>query len=135
MKLWVGGEISAEVADSFRLARETVEKAINEVIANKSYDVELNAWDCIAILRDDDAFKEIVKYSPKKKEVDFRLKISFEKFRAASGIQRETLIFEMLVRSLELMKEKGVKGQGLEGLIEDVRTVGSTRGWLAVTRH
>ncbi len=135
MKLWVGGEISAEVADSFRLARGTVEKAINEVIGNKSYDVDLNAWDCIAILRDDDAFKEIVKYSPKKKEVEFRLKISFERFRTASGIQREALIFEMLVRSLDVMKEKGVKVQGLEVLIEDVITLGSTRGWLAVTGH
>lgn len=129
MELWIGGEISAEVADSFRAARGPVEKVINESISKKNYSIDLNSWDCIAILRNDGAMKEIVKYSPKKKEMDFRLRINFDKFLSASDSERKVLIFAMLDRSLVLLKDKGVDGEGLDILIADVRSIGSAHGW------
>jgi hypothetical protein len=36
IKLWIGGEICAEVADSFRHARIIVEKAVNDAISEKT---------------------------------------------------------------------------------------------------
>lgn len=129
MKLWISGEICAEVADSFRDAMNTVEDAINKAITGKNYAINLNSWDCIAIVRDDNDFKEISKYSPKKKEMDFRLKIDFNKFRTVTNVGRETLIFEMLERSLVLLKEKEV-GVEIDRLAADVRVVAAQRGWL-----
>lgn len=129
MKLWIGAEISAEIADAFRKARGSVEAAINKVISEKDYGIKLNSWDCIVILRNDNAMKEILKYSPKNKEMDFRLRIHFDKFNSASSVEREALIFEMLERSLVLLKDKGVDDDGLTLLKADVRAVGLTQGW------
>lgn len=133
MKLWIGGEVCAEVADSFRYARIIVEKAVNEAISEKNYAVNFNSWDCIAILRDDKAFKEITKYSLKKKEMDFRLQIDFDKFRSVSDVRREALIFEMLLRSLALLKEKKGIGEEIDRLAADVKIVAIEHGWLTLS--
>ena len=65
MKLWIGGEICADIADAFREARLVVERAINAAIGSSDYGLELEAWDCIAIIRDDKAFEERVRFSQK----------------------------------------------------------------------
>jgi hypothetical protein len=41
MKLWIGGELEADIADSFRDARRSVEKAINDVITANVYSTKL----------------------------------------------------------------------------------------------
>lgn len=132
MKLWIGGEISAEVADSFRRARSSVERAINEAIGTKEYSIGVASWDCIAILRDDNAMKEIIKYSAKKREMDFRLRIDLQKFQTGSDLQREALIFEMLERSLALLKEKGAPREGLDLLAADLKPLCFEKGWMAI---
>lgn len=123
MKLWIGGEISAEAGDGFRRARGAVEKSINEVIAGKKHALNLDSWDCIAILRDDNDFKERTNYSPEKREMDFRLKIDFDEFSSANDAGRQKMIFEMLERSLILLREK--KGVGdvseIDRLIADIK--------------
>ena len=83
MKLWIGAEMSADVADSFRVVRLRVESIVNGVIVPKSYDLPLNRWDCIAIVRDDACFAERVRYSPKRRDMDFRLRIDHAEFKAA----------------------------------------------------
>lgn len=129
MKLWIGGEIQAEVADSFRMARLSVEKTINENLENKNYDILLTDWDCIAILRDDDDFAERTTYSKKKKDMDFRLKIDYSAFTKSDSKQQESLIFQMLQRSISILKQKEV-GFGIDQLIADVSDIGKTRDWI-----
>lgn len=125
MKLWIGGEIQADIADSFRMARKTVEGLINNSLDQKKYALNLKAWDCIAVIKDDSDFDEIVKYSPKKKEMDFRLKINYQEFKEGSNKIREKLIFNMLQRSLKLLKEKGFTDEEIDPLIIDVEQVGN----------
>lgn len=103
MTLWIGSEIDADVADSFREIRKRVESAINRVITEKSYDLPLTGWDCIAIIRVDEEFKERVRYSRKTHEMDFRLRLSHTEFKFANSDIREAMLFLMLNRSLDLL--------------------------------
>lgn len=132
MKLWMSGEICAEIGDTFREARNPVETIFSEALANKNYDINLDSWDCIAIIRDDEDFKERIRYSPKNKNMDFRLRIDFEEFRSADNLGRQSLIYEMLERSLSLLK--GKKGIGkiseIDRLASDARQVAKEHGWL-----
>lgn len=130
MKLWVGGEVQSDVADSYRKARIAVERTVNSFLDQKKYAINLNEWDCIAIIKDDKEFEEIVKYSPKKKEMDFRLKIDYHEFKEASNQNREKLIFIMLQKSLELLKKKGVSGEEMDRLVTDVVQIGDENNWL-----
>jgi hypothetical protein len=129
MKLWISGEIEAAVGEEFRHARNSVEKSINEVIEGRSYDLAIDGWDCIAILRDDENFEEITKYSKKKRDMDFRLKVNFQQFKTGPQSLREKLIYEMLERSLTILKDKGLSAEGLNQLHSDIRQVAFQHGW------
>ena len=129
MKLWISSETQSDVFDDFRKASLKVEDCINEVIVDKTYGLALDGWDCIAILRNDDDFEELVQYSPKKKEMDFRLRIDYESFKSGNDLEREQLVFGMLIRSLKLLNVKGLDGDGMESLESDVKSVGAAKGW------
>jgi hypothetical protein len=129
VKLWIGGEIQADIGDSFRDARNIVEKKINEFLEQITYQIDFSDWDCIAIVRDDNEFKEICKYSLKKQEMDFRLKIDYEQFKNGTADERKLLIFQMLLRSLELLKEKGA-GKSITTFIDDIANLGKTNNWI-----
>jgi len=45
-------------------------------------------------------------YSFKRKNMDFRLKINYMDFKSTDDLGRQKLIFEMMLRSLELLKIK-----------------------------
>lgn len=130
MKLWIGGEIQADIADSFRDARNSVEKTINSYIRDKRYDLPLSSWDVIAIVRDDNELPETVDYSAKQQEMDFRLTINHEDFKRSGELERERLIYQMLIKSLALLKDKGVASSDIEQLMLDVTAVGNRRGWV-----
>lgn len=116
MKLWIGGEVEAELADVFRMARNSVEKKINNIIERQRYEVPFKSWDCIAIIRNDEDFAEVHKFSRKKRDMDFRLKIDFRLFKEGDESTREQLLFQMLLRSLALLSEKGVHEPDLDRL-------------------
>jgi hypothetical protein len=129
VKLWIGGEIQADIGDAFRDARSSVERAINAEIETKHYDIPLSAWDVIAIIRDDTDFPEISKYSLKKNDMDFRLAIDHEAFKSGTRLEQQRLVYSMLLRSLSLLREKGISGSGIEHLTSDVIGLGQTQGW------
>lgn len=128
MKLWIGAEMDADVADSFRVVRNRVESAVNGVIMAKSYDLPLNSWDCIAIVRDDEHFTEIVRYSPKRRDMDFRLRIDHTEFKVANPQQQATMIFNMLRRSLDLLAVKLSSPAALQDLQTDLQIAAANDG-------
>lgn len=130
MKLWISSETQSDVFELFRVASIKVEDCINDIISGNDYKLALDGWDCIAILRDDSDFEEVVKYSPKKKDMDFRLIVDYQTFKNGTDLEREKAVFEMLLRSLSLLEEKGVTGDGMEQLKSDVNSVGVNEGWL-----
>ena len=118
MKLWIGGEIEASVADQFRLARNEVEKYINSKIQNIEVK-EVSDWDVIAILRDDDQFEERIRFN-KKDGMDMRLKIPFESFKVSDFKQQKVLLLEMLNRSLNYISNKFPKIEEINQVKEAV---------------
>ena len=128
MKLWIGAEMNADVADLLRPARKAVEDAVNAVVENKDYRLPVDDWDCIAIIRDDENFAEKFMFSKKKRDMDFRLRIPYLPFKLASPIEREAMIFEMLERSLVALKFKAEDVGDLDDLVTDLKRIELSKG-------
>ncbi len=88
--------------EKIRTSSNFVEDEINKVIETKSYDIALDSWDCIAVIMEDGDFEEITMYSPKKRDMDFRLHISHKEFSICSSLDRQRMFYQMLRRSLDL---------------------------------
>ena len=129
MKVWISGEVDAEVGDAFHEAMWRVDSLLNEELEKETYDLPLDSWDCIAIIRDDEVFGEITRYSKKKRDMDFRLRIGHTQFKTASPLEREALMFEMMRRSLTLLASKGLAGPELDRLAADAERVAARHGW------
>ncbi|MCG2608188.1 Imm44 family immunity protein [Acinetobacter sp. SM34] len=111
MQVWLSSESSKEVLNEeqltqLRLARNYVENTLKSGLEHKTYDLPLDSWDCITVMMGPGGFEERVMYSFKKKIMDFRLKINHEEFNSTDDLGRQKLIFEMMLRSLDLLKIK-----------------------------
>lgn len=130
MKLWISAEYSGDIDDQIRISSNFVEDEINSQIEQKSYDIELDSWDCIAIVMEDDSdYEEITKYSKKRRDMDFRLRLDFDEFVNSSSLGQQKLIYQMLLRSLDLLLEKGANGAGVHAIKKDVELVARKNGW------
>lgn len=94
-----------DVADSYRECRKVIELAVNDLILTEAILPEIDKWAYIAIIRDEDHpdYSEISKKSSKGKVLEFRLKISHEKFLKASYSDRIAMVLDSLDRSIDLM--------------------------------
>lgn len=134
MKLWISGETAlGSNLNDFIKAFNNIENTINEVIVNRKYDLSLESWNCIAIIRDDDCFKERTRMCNNKTDMDFRLIIDYGTFCKASKAEMEVLIFAMLMRSLSILRTKGLNRKGLDDLEADVNAIGIQHGWWTST--
>lgn len=143
MKVWLSAELSYEVLTEEQTsweskARNAVEDTLNAKLQDKSYDIPLSIWKCIIIMMGEDTFDERIYYSPKRKNMDFRLRIDPTTFKATDDLGREILIFKMLLRSLDLLKVKFEKVrpklnskvfEDLEKLKDDVSNIGKEKSW------
>ena len=143
MKLWLSAELSCKVLsqeqlDQERIARNSVEETLNSRLLNESYDIPIQQWNCIGIIMGENDFDERIYYSPKRKDMDFRLKIDPIAFKSTDDLGREKLIFEMLLRSLDLLKAKFEKArpklnskvfEELERLKNYVLNIGKEKSW------
>ena len=144
MQIWMSSESSKEVLNEeqltrLQLARNYVEEILKKELKNKSYDLPLESWDCITVMLGPNDLGERVKYSVKKRSMDFRLKIDPSVFNTTDDLGRQKLIFVMLMRSLDLLKEKFEKVkpklddrnyEELERLRSDALDVARNEGWL-----
>lgn len=110
MKLWMSGEIQADVADAYRNARKAVETEVNRLLAEVPLSERHEEWAVIAIIREEDSpeYGEVVKKSPTGEEFEFRLRIPHAEFLAATPAKRVGLIFKAVGRSVDLMGQLGV---------------------------
>ena len=120
MELWIGGEIDSVVGDDFRKARNSLEDRINAFLSTRNYNLPFNGWDVICILRNDNEFDEIHKYSKKNNDMDFRLSVNYSTFLEGDALKKEKLIFDTLLRSLEILKDKGISEKELDVLKQDL---------------
>ncbi|ONG41929.1 hypothetical protein BKE30_02270 [Alkanindiges hydrocarboniclasticus] len=144
MKVWLSSESSKEVLNEdqlsqLRLARNYVETILKGELESKSYNIPLDSWDCITIMMGENSFDERIIYSVKKRNMDFRLKINYVAFNTTDDLGRQQLIFSMLMRSLDLLKEKFKKVKPklsvevyneLERMRADTLKVAKTNNWV-----
>ena len=137
MKLWMSSEYSGDIGHKMRTARNFVRDQTNVKINDKDYDIDLDKWRCIAILMkdkvDQERYCEVIKYSSKTKKMDFKLQIDYPEFVNGDTKRQQQLIYEMLMRSLDLLIEKGLNEAGIESLRQDTQSVALKNGW--ITTH
>jgi hypothetical protein len=93
-----------EVGDDLRRLRNLVESLINDELDLRKMQIDnVDEWAVIIILLPDDFYPEIKKFWRKRKVFEFRLKIDYKSFLEADDTGKLQLIFDMLLRSVELM--------------------------------
>lgn len=144
MKVWMSSESSKAVLNEEQLtqlnvARNYVRAVLTNKLENKTYDMPLNGWKCITVMMGPTGFDERIIYSKTKMNMDFRLKIDYEKFKSTDDLGRQKLIFEMMLRSLDLLKIKFEKVrpkldqkvyEELARLKNDAMGIAHEEGWL-----
>lgn len=124
LRFWMSGEIQGDIDDgSFILVRKTVEEAVTQSIEDKSYGQGLKLWAYLAIILEpntDRYYPEVKRYSKRKKEVEFRLKIDHQQFLQGDRQTHLRLLSESVLRCLELMRDMHIKGLDLDRLTADV---------------
>lgn len=115
MKLWMSGEIQADVDDAFMKGMNAIEAGVNQLLGEISLEEKADEWDFIAIILSEDIlsqYPEVVKKSSRGKSLEFRLRIPHSEFLSANSRQRIRLIFQALLRSVDLMAGLGVSREG-----------------------
>ncbi|KAA1154714.1 hypothetical protein EU510_00960 [Pseudoalteromonas sp. FUC4] len=131
MRIWIGGEIESSIEDDFRKARSKVEKSINENIEQNTYNIPVESWDCIAIVRDDEQLEELFAYDSRNNDMDFRLRVDYQRFLVGNSNEQEQQVFEICLRSLRKLQEFIGSSTDLSNLIKDVSKIGKLHGWLS----
>jgi len=110
MKLWMSGEIQADVESAYRHCANTIEAEVNRLLDGVALEDKPAEWAFIAIIRREDHpdYDEVVKKSSRGKSLEFRLKVPHAGFSSASRGQQIGLIFAALARSVNLMAKLGI---------------------------
>ena len=122
----------ADVRDAYANARREIEDKINARLQSKNYGTALEKCAFIAVIVDfgDSNYGEIKKYWKQRKVAEFRSKIDYAQFKAASAIAQRRLVMKTLVRSLSAIPEIVSKDLDHTSLLTDVTQVGQGEGWL-----
>nr|WP_174506092.1 Imm44 family immunity protein [Acinetobacter sp. Marseille-Q1620] len=144
MDFWMSMELSKDVLTEEDIlvlggTQNEISREMVQELEKREYNIPLDKWRCITIMMGDRGFSERVMYSFKKREMDFRLKIDHVPFLAANKQGKQQLIFEMLMRSLDLLEEKFKKVRPkldsdvyseLNRLREDAQEIAKKQGWI-----
>lgn len=133
MKLWLSAETESSVYEDLRHARNSLEDELASFLESKQYEIELDSLNCIIILRNDDVFEEITRYSAKKRDMDFRLAIDFNEFTNSDFNQRKSLILETVIRAVDILSaKKSINKEAVQALRNDIINFGNRNGILSI---
>lgn len=132
MNIWMSGEIQDDVGAVFRQARNEVEQALNDALAERHYGPSVQKWALIPIIlpREDERWGEVQKYDKRQKVAEFRLKIHHDTFKTATPVGQKSMICACLLRSADLFPLLGVNGFDHVAFRADVERVASDKGWI-----
>ena len=119
----MSGEIQGDIGDFYRTARNSLEAVLKKCIEGKDYGEGVKLWAYIAIILNNETdpyYSEVKRYRKKKKEIEFRLKISHREFLEGCCETHLRLLSQSVLRSLELMKDMRIKDFDLDSLTADV---------------
>lgn len=137
MKFLISSEVYKEVGEKVRrVFHLSMEKLIKENFLNKSYGGGIETWGYIPIVMPADLlpqqfFQEIKKYRKNKKEVEFRLKIDYDKFLTAGEREVSKMIAESMLRSVDIAEaEFGIKDFDFASFRNDLKSYFKEKGWI-----
>lgn len=135
MKVWISGELQADIGEAFRVAANEIESTINTAIEDKDYGTGVVEWALIPTILNPQferstGYNEIRRYWRKKRETEFRLKIDHASFKAADDLGRRRLILEMILQSIDDARRMKIPTFNLDRFAADVHEIGERHGWL-----
>jgi len=111
MRLWMSAEMDRNVDDnSLRTIRNSIEKEINDYLSSIGYRNVLEEWWLVIILRDDDVADEEVRKERGKDIIGMNFKIPYGEFRDGDENKRKALIYDVILRSLDILERRKIKG-------------------------
>ncbi|WP_423378183.1 hypothetical protein [Burkholderia sp. LMG 32019] len=117
MKLWMSGEVDADIGGGEHVARNVIEPIVNGCLDKISFLEGFEKWAFISIILSDKflpGFPEVAKISSKGKVLEFRLRIPREIFKQASSEIKISMLFYALNRSVEMMSKLEVSPESQE---------------------
>lgn len=129
MKLWMSGEVDADVGDGEHVARNLIEPIVNNILGQLSTPDKIDEWSFISIILSEkfmSGFPGIAKKSKNKKKLEFRLNIPHDEFKGADEKGKISLIFDAMFRSVDLMSDLGVSEETqeiLRSVLEKSRSI------------
>lgn len=108
MEFWMSSEKHILVGDSERVARNTVEPVISELLEGVELSCGAKKWSVITIAMPDERvgdYPEVKRYHKKRQVIELRVQLPFYKFIKAGSSQQIDLMLDALTRSVDLMKE------------------------------
>lgn len=136
MKFFATSEAYKTVSSKLMTAQNVIEKKIISLINEKNYGNDVTFWGYISIsnpskLYDAGFFKEIKKYSKKKKEVECRLRIDYDKMIKADEKEALRLVCESILRSVDIAeKELKIKNFDFTVFRDDLLTLFRREHWI-----
>lgn len=76
---------------------------------------------------------ERVLYKKKSNELDMRLNVDFDAFKAGDEHMRRKLLYDCMLRSLDLMAEKKIPDFDTDALKADFLIIAAKEGWDVIT--
>lgn len=97
MKIWIGGNIDSTAIEEYRVARNTLEKKINEIIEKEYYTDDINSLDITFFIHEEKSSNEY-KYSKKNKETDIEIYLNTNLFLKEEN--KERIILNNIINSV-----------------------------------
>ncbi len=134
LDLFIGAEFYDIEHKDIRDARNPLESLINQKIMHKEYDIALKedfGYIMIIMPKDDfNGYPEMAKYSKRTQLADIRLHLDHDQFKHGDILSRQKMIYQGLVRTMDILEQKGLNKTALDELRQDILAVAIEQGWV-----
>ena len=119
MKLWIGARLDSDINDVFRVLRNEIESSINQHIEYVDYGDGVKCWDLVLVIFSEGG-NEYFRFKKKTKETDIQLCIDYEEFKNGNSLKKQSLIYDALLNSIDIMQDKSIKDLDFVLLKKDI---------------
>jgi hypothetical protein len=124
VKVWLSGEVQADVAEACRVARNAVTEIAEAGLRDGEYGKGLLELSLICIVLEDvDDFPEIKRYEKKNRIFDIRLQIPHTPFKLGDAHAQQHMVMYTLIRAVREMRSLGVKDVDYDRLELDLTAI------------
>jgi hypothetical protein len=125
MKIWMSGEIDADVADDYRRLRQAIESAINARLAAISVGDSVAELAFIPIITSiaRGLNPEVAKFRKRQKEAEFRVIVDHTRFRLADEHLRRRILLDALESCVRRLPELGASDVNVTIVSDCIRNV------------